>query len=465
MVQILPPKTNLGSSLGQALGQGLQTGLERGINRGQLQNALQDVRGLANQPGANAFDLASSLMSATAGIPGAERYVGQLFPLLLSNLQGQKASQIPPPGGAAPAMGKTQPDNQPQTQPQQVQEQSLPIPLPEPSVIPYGGALEETALGMGPIPKTYSPEEYQQVTQAYQAQGLDPTPAIAQMQQRDTAARNQIEDQIKGAETHARISQLKTNRQQEFRTILKEQIPNINDKDLAVLETISLKPEHRKIQNDKLRAEAAAKDFRLYETARSNFEKVSGRQNYDKTAHDKQIKELGNYAKILMENGQLDEAIKILAQNGWGPTEISQILNPIGKNVFEKLPKLKPIEESIRAFPEETEGEFERQFEAAQNKRNNEIEKYKEKLASEISPGTSVKPGTSLLQLRQQFLKNGGSWQEFQTLINDLVNSRQIKLDSYQDSVEKPLLAEDPIRSMGIGELIWRFNPTYLPRE
>ena len=92
MVAILPPNTNLGSEIGQSLGRGLETGLSQGIQRGQTQQALE---GLKLPEGASPFDLAKALISATAGIPGAERYVGQLFPLLLQQMQSKAAFQKP----------------------------------------------------------------------------------------------------------------------------------------------------------------------------------------------------------------------------------------------------------------------------------------------------------------------------------------------------------------------------------
>lgn len=100
MVQILPPRTDAGSSIGAGLGQGLGQGIARGSEIGFQRNLVQQsLKGLENLPkDANAAQLASYLIQATAGIPGAERYVGQLFPLLLTQMQGQN-----PPEGAATA--------------------------------------------------------------------------------------------------------------------------------------------------------------------------------------------------------------------------------------------------------------------------------------------------------------------------------------------------------------------------
>ena len=93
MVSILPPKTDVGSLIGQGLGQGIGAGIQKGADIGFQRNITQQaLQGLQNlPPDTNASQLASYLIQATAGIPGAERYVGQLFPLLLQNLRSEQA--------------------------------------------------------------------------------------------------------------------------------------------------------------------------------------------------------------------------------------------------------------------------------------------------------------------------------------------------------------------------------------
>jgi len=97
MVQFvnLPAPTSPGNEAGKALGSGLYAGFQKGnevaFNRGMLKEALGSLKNLPEK--ASPFELATSLMEATAGIPGAERYVGTLYPLLLEQHQArQKAS-------------------------------------------------------------------------------------------------------------------------------------------------------------------------------------------------------------------------------------------------------------------------------------------------------------------------------------------------------------------------------------
>lgn len=101
MAQILPPKTSLSNSLGQSIGTGLQQGIERGsevgFQRGTLQNALSGLKDipLETTPG----QLQQKLIMATAGIPGAERYVPQLYEALQADLIARQK--------AAPGIGQT----------------------------------------------------------------------------------------------------------------------------------------------------------------------------------------------------------------------------------------------------------------------------------------------------------------------------------------------------------------------
>lgn len=95
MVQILPPKTDVGASIGAGLGQGLGQGISRGAELGFQRNLLNEgLKGLENLPaGTTPAQLAAHVIRATHGIPGAERYAGTLFNSLLPTLQAnQKAA-------------------------------------------------------------------------------------------------------------------------------------------------------------------------------------------------------------------------------------------------------------------------------------------------------------------------------------------------------------------------------------
>lgn len=99
MVQVIEP-TRIGSQLGEALQRGTAAGSELGMQRGMLAKGLEGLSKL--QPGqATSIDLAKELIQATQGIPGAERYVGQLFSMLSPQFQAKGI-----PEGEATAVSK-----------------------------------------------------------------------------------------------------------------------------------------------------------------------------------------------------------------------------------------------------------------------------------------------------------------------------------------------------------------------
>lgn len=119
MVQILPPKKDVGQSIAKGFSEGFlgsfQPAAQQEYQRGRIQQALS---GLENIPDdASPQQVMSTLIKATAGIPGAEKYVGQLAPILLER---QRAKQAPQPQDIIPggisAQGQAPNFQQPQQQ-------------------------------------------------------------------------------------------------------------------------------------------------------------------------------------------------------------------------------------------------------------------------------------------------------------------------------------------------------------
>jgi hypothetical protein len=130
MVQLwnLPALPNAGTQIGGALGEGLGKGMESGINRGMLQSAIGGLKNLPKD--ASPFDLASSLLQATAGIPEGARAASALFPLLLQQMQSKEG--LKPPGQAGQPPSASFPGGVPQGAPGApgVGAQGQPIPSP-----------------------------------------------------------------------------------------------------------------------------------------------------------------------------------------------------------------------------------------------------------------------------------------------------------------------------------------------
>lgn len=459
MTTILPAATSPWQVLDQAIGGQLSKNLpgavQQGYQRGQLQNALDEIKNLGGKEDLNPLELMTSIMKAGAGIPGSEKYLAQLYPMVSQQLQSKMMPKGPQNEQQAPIQGE---------------QEQLPMQLPTPTSEPYGDLLEGIELGRGPIPKTYSPEQYDAVTRQYKSSGLDPAPAIRSMQVHDQAARAEIDDMIKGAKTVGDINTLRAQQQERVRTKLREQLPELNPQDFAIAERISLRPEFRDIKNDALRAEKVKQEYDRYQKAATDFNKVAERSNYNESEYNRQIDQLGNYAKTLVANGQRDLAEQILKNNGWGPVETARILNPLSqqyKNSFSKLPEVKSVLGRINILPDNPR--FDEIANKALKSRQNDLDKYKNVIQKDFKMGSydtasNVIPGTSLLLLRDQAMGKGIEWQEFEKMINDMVNSGKLKLDSYQRS-ELPILGQHPDKSFGLSEIIWRLNPFYKGRK
>lgn len=84
MIQILPPKTNLGAEIGQGLGQGLNQGIQTGLNQGRLTSAFDKLKGMQ---GANFQEQLSAIAPILLSTPGGAQALEAIGPLLSS--QGQ----------------------------------------------------------------------------------------------------------------------------------------------------------------------------------------------------------------------------------------------------------------------------------------------------------------------------------------------------------------------------------------
>ena len=97
MVSILPsaksPWDIIGSIAGENISKVLPGAVQQGYNRGQLQQSLEAIKNLANDPNSTPLDIQLAAMQAGAGIPGSERYLGQILPYLVKTAEANKMQQ------------------------------------------------------------------------------------------------------------------------------------------------------------------------------------------------------------------------------------------------------------------------------------------------------------------------------------------------------------------------------------
>ncbi len=121
-------KGRIGEETGKAIGTGigsvLQEAGEYKRNRGRLQQALQQIENLSPEEKKDPTRVLTSLISATAGIPGAERYVGSVFDTMsrqiTSRAQAESARSRKKTSVQQPMQQAVQPMQQSQATPGQV---------------------------------------------------------------------------------------------------------------------------------------------------------------------------------------------------------------------------------------------------------------------------------------------------------------------------------------------------------
>jgi hypothetical protein len=487
MVQIIQgyAPINTGGQIGSALGQGLQQGLNTSLNqqyqRGQLQNALGQLKNIPQ--GANPLQLATALLSATAGLPDQGKLVASLFPLLQQQAAGKDVAQVGPPGNArmnAPQGSMNQfnqnPNQMPQIQGQQQQQQNpiqysgndptallgqarrqmpnLPAPTNTPDI--FKGTLNPTELGLGPIPNTYNEDEIASAEQQDLALGRANSPRADFMRNYNDTARKRINDIVQAAQTHANISESVAKRQADFREVLKEQIHTEDPSDLAVAETIASRPEYKNIANDKIRAERVAKEFQEYEAGRDEFTRSARRPNpvTQHTQYNTSLKNLHNLAEPLIKNGQRSKAYEILAKNDWSESEIAKTLNPLDQKLEKQLNTL-PMYQKPTAFT----GDF--PIYESNQKENSQVDsKWEKFLEKSIKPGQFdpknpdvIEPGTSLILLRNAAIKKGMPAIVFDNILNKLKDEKKITLDPQQQK-DLNFTNQSPSRTWSLYELL-----------
>lgn len=395
MVQVLPQRTNLGTQLGQSTGQGLAQGLQRGgeigFQKNLLQNAFKDIENIPKD--SNAFQLASKLIQATAGIPGAERYVGQLFPLLLGQLRsqqafGQEGQNIPGQSGVfgegvSPALGQSS--------------QGLNPNLPQGKGEQSGGILGSI------IPQDQIDAEAKRYAQAT-GTGLE--------------GYNQIQANLMNRNSMA-LQQ---------RQIAEQKASDIGipTADIPVFMQIGQRYKDSKTFDDWVKK--TERDFREYKNLSTTLDKFS---------YPGLLRELTSFNTPESRQNvlkRLDPQIKRLVDLGF-EQEVRQKLS-------DKMLSPTEIEERIHPLPEKT------QHDLSALPKNSGSEKSDERLRNFLDK--SITSGTSLLVLRDRLWNEKNyDWQKIAKIMNEVISKPGFNISAAQQNELATLETEAPRQSLG----------------
>jgi len=461
MVQVfdMTPTPSSAGMIGQALGTGFtkRAGLADAERAAEMANTTQDPVKLA-------FALARANMAA----PGLERSLGPIYQSLLSRMATGGGLGQPGQQGSfeQPAQGTNvgeQPQPISETQPtsfEQLKKVFPDIQEPQEQFNPaiYGQELEPSALGMGPLPSLYTPQQITNQRLADQKSGFPESPKAMAMEKFNEQSRQQIHDYQNAAQTHSSLAQARVVRQNQFRDELKAKSGLKNEDDLATLETFANLPDFRNINNDSIRAQKAVSAFNNYQGAKASFEEGSVRPNYTSRDYPTKMDTLKGLLQPFIKYGQLDKAREILAKNNWSETEIAKITNPLDKSIEEEFKTLPNLSRNVYEHARNPKNMTDEQFVQNQQK---STKQWENKLVQKIKKGVTdpqtqqvFKPGTSLILLASEADRQGVDPRNFALMINNLIQQGKIELDDYQFS-ELGKIQKGLSRLKSTGEYLW----------
>lgn len=203
-----------------------------------------------------------------------------------------------------------------------------------------------------------------------------------------------------------------------------------------------------KYQNEPSFAERNAKvkeELRPYQAGKQALEKGLERPLFGQTEEQKNL--MRNRAQYMVKMGQKPQLQLMIAKKGHGEVEEADLLNPLPKEVSNRLNQLpkfvKPLSTVTSGDPESPE--FQKQLDQENRKRKHQIESTTSVLTKEIKPGTYNNPGTNLLLIRKGIMdKTGASYIEAANIIDDAISRGEIKLDP-QQQIDYQKLAYPPL--------------------
>ena len=455
MVHVSTPKPSLGAAIGQGIGQGFQKGFENQFqyqtDRARSLEALQQARQSAGQA-KSPSDLLFSLLEATAGRPGAERALGQLYPALLQNFLAQKSGEVP----LGPELLQTPekvnlPNLQLTTNPQAINQNSqAPGQAPLATIANQTGQFFPNNLGQqaapGNLPQAatsgikrpvYSPDQLTKAAknlhQTRNAANIPTTLKEAYNEVREANEENKIYNQEIDKELGQRIESQKESGEQAV-TKLQKVLPDATDEQQAVF---------RKIGENKRGESTSEADFDRviskeavkFKNMLTNVKKDISAPRLQNSLHRKFLgtekdfkaasKDLQVKLKPLLDLGLYDTARNMLSDLGYYPEERESVVNDLNNKAIAAI-NLVPSTKKQESFKKGSGGYAEPFPEMIYTPKD------QTNIREGILSAFKADPNISLVLARKGFEDKGYDWRIFKDALNDLVQGEQIKLNDDQ---------------------------------
>lgn len=492
MVYTIPqrnaPNASLGNQLGQGISQGFLSSAQPAINqqyqRGQLQKALEGMKGIANDPNATPYDIASALISSTSQIPGSERYVGQLYDSLMrsrqtkdffgqgsQNVQSnqspqaqQRPTQQPLQSGGVGAQGNINPLMNRNGPPQQ----------PSPLMQNQGnqeGIQQPTSQGT-PSLNTMSPEEIDMEARR-QAQALnDPNyygTALKNLESINDLKRKQQADAVNTQALETVRQKDILDRDTNLRTFAQPKLKTDNPEEINDFMLIGQRYDNLK-NNPSAWYDSTKREFDKYMNSKTALDNASipgiGKGIFRPGQRESELKRLDPIIKNLIKYGKEDYARSRLASLYLSPTEIEERIHPITTEVkqsIEKLPRA-PFESfesspptSLKEFGSnvlsgikaqitgKTTGKMLKSYDELLETNPKIIDQSNQKLASFLK--NNLSNDSSVLVLRDNLInKKGYDWRQFPDALQ-IAQENGLELNDRQEA-ELSGLTRPPVQSL-----------------
>jgi len=447
MTSILPPQRSswdvIGDLLGQNLQQSLPGAIQQGYNRGQLKNSIDEISRLSKSPESSPLDIMLSAMKAGAGIPGSERYLGQIIPELMKVAEANKSQKVRLPGeeSTQPAQRNNLPNflNQPtqaQTQPEffptNVGPQGGPGQVPQEAtagikqplftvteLIPKAKELaaERTSAG---IPTTA--KEALQELKELESEKKEYNKEVDKELQQRTAGQKTY-----GQRAVDELKKLYPEASSEVETIFQKIGEDASKQGKSEAEINHyLANEAKKFKNTIANVRNDMDAPRLYNAITRG---ISGTyKNFEQAGAD-----VRKHLEPLIDLGLYDTARNLLSEKGYGPEEREMIIHPLGteaKAIINQVPKYKSFLIGTG------------QFGVSAN-----VPPSLDDIKSALTKIKDTDPNFSLVLARKAFEDKGYDWRTFKDALNDLT-TQGLELTDDQRT-QMGILNEPPLNKLG----------------
>jgi len=452
MTTILPSERSsfdlIGKQIGQNLHQVLPGAVQQGYNRGQLQNSLDEIKGLAGNSDTKPLDMLIATMKAGAGIPGSERYLGQIVPEIMKMVNARKSLEIPLAGEMVQgqqAQGQGQ-----QGQGQQGQGQQLPKFLQNQK---QPGAEQQSQFfpsnvgpqgGMGNVPQAATTGQKRPIldrkSQIEAARNLSSMSTKSGVALSVPEALEQVKEDQKDAIEHNKLVdkelEQRVDGQREYGNKAVDELRKVFGKDngpTSEQEAIFKKKGEEKSREGESEAEIdryLAKEAVKFKNMISNVKNdisaprlqnklhrsfLGTDKNFEQSSNDLRVK-----LKPLLDEGLYDTARNLLEQNGYYPEERESIINPMSerqKTALNRIPKA-PLRYTVGSGMN---------FDTSPDVNI-------EDLKTGLRDLKKIDPNFSLLLSRKAFEDKNYDWRIYKDGLNDLIQNEEFELTDDQQN-------------------------------